>query len=172
MAIETGVSGLAELYKVMQALPAVVEGNVMRGALRAGLRVVQKEAEVLVPEKELDLRKSLRIRLMRRSLKRGWVRMQLVAGGKDAPNAHWAEFGTASYYVGKGRSVRRPYKIQPKKAGALLFGGKVREVVTHPGARPQPYMRPAIDRRQGDALAATVAYLRRRIPIELKKAGK
>lgn len=172
MATETGVSGLSDLYKLLQTLPAVAEGNVMRGGLRAGLRVIQKEAQALVAIDEQDLRNSLRIRLLRRSVKRGWVRMQLVAGGRSAPNSHWVEYGTASYYAGKGRSVGRPYKIKPKKAGALLFGGKVREVVTHPGARPKPYMRPAIDRRQADAIAATAAYLRRRIPVELKKARR
>ena len=169
---ETAVTGLAELDKILKTLPAKVEGSVMRGALRAGQKVIMEEAKGMVPVDQGDLRDSIRIQFRRKSLKRGWVRMHLVAGNAKAWYANLIEFGTASYYTGKGKSVRKPYQIKPKKQpGALLFGGKVRETVTHPGIRPRPFMRPAVDKAQGRALDAVGDYIRRRLPREVKKAG-
>jgi HK97 gp10 family phage protein len=169
---ETSVTGLADLDRILKTLPAKVEGNVMRGALRAGQKVIMEEAKALVPVDQGALRDSIRIQFRRRRRKRGWVRMHLVAGNEAAWYASLIEFGTASYYTGKGSSVGKPYKIKPKKQpGALLFGGKVREEVTHPGIRPRPFMRPAVDKAQGRALDAVGDYIRKRLPREVKKAG-
>lgn len=166
------VKGLDELDKILQTLPANIEGNVMRGALREGQKVFLAEARALVPVEDGDLRDSLRIVTARKSRKFGWIRVHLKAGNKTAWYAHLVKFGTASYYTGKGRTVGKPYKIKPRPGKkALLFGGKVREVVTHSGIKPSPFMRRAVDRGQGRAIAATVAYLRRRIPREVKRHG-
>jgi HK97 gp10 family phage protein len=169
----THIAGLAELHRMLQELPGKVEGNVMRGALRAGMKEFEREAVRRVPVKHGDLRDSIKIRFKAKSQKFGWVRMQLVAGGKKAWYSHLIEFGTASFYTGKGKSARKPYTIKPKKrGGALFFGGTVRAEVVHPGIKPQPFMRPAADAGQGPALDATVKYIRTRLPKEFKKAGK
>lgn len=174
----TNVTGLKELDAILKTLPAKVEGNVMAGALRAGQTVFLKGAAAELQAAGAvdtgELLRSLRIRLQTRSKRFGWVRVSLKAGGKTAPHAHLVEFGTASYYTGSGRSVRKPYKIKPKKGnklGALAFGGKVVEEVTHPGARPVPFMRRSVDKHQQAALDATMTYLRKRIPKEVTKAG-
>jgi len=174
MATETRIEGMADLHKLLQTLPAKVEGNVMRGALRAGQKVFQEAAQAAVPVDQGALRDSIKIKFKARSQKHGVVRMHLTAGNKVAWYAHLVEFGTASFYTGKGsKSKRKPYKIKPtRRTGALYFGGKVLEEVTHPGIKPQPFMRPALDGYQQQALDATVAYIRTRLPKELKKAGQ
>lgn len=170
------VSGLKELDAILKTLPAKVEGNVMRGALRAGQKVLLQGAQAeLLAAGAVDsgeLLRSLRIRQAVRSKKFGWVRMNLIAGNKQAWYAHLLEYGTASYYTGRGRSIRKPYKIKPKKQpGALLFGGVVREEVTHPGIKPRPFMRNTADRYSRGAIDAVAAYLRKRVPAEAKKAS-
>lgn len=173
MAETTHIAGLADLHKMLQQLPGKVEGNIMRGALRAGMKEFQAVALRHVPVDDGALRDSIKIKFRSRSQKHGWVRMQLVAGNKAAWYSHLIEYGTASFYTGKGKSNRKPYTIKPKKReGALFFGGVVRAEVTHPGIRPQPFMRPAADAGQGPALDATVKYIRTRLPKEFKKAGK
>lgn len=72
---EIEVHGLAELQKVLDSLPAKIEGKLMRGALRAGQKVMLDEARLKVPVDDSDLKKSLRISFRRRSQKFGWVRM-------------------------------------------------------------------------------------------------
>ncbi len=170
---ETHISGLSDLHRLLQGLPAKVEGNVMRGALRAGQRVIQTEVQAQVPVDSGALRDSIKIKFKPGSQRYGWVRMHLTAGNKTAWYAHLLEYGTASYYTGSGgRSKRKPYKIKPGQASGLFFGGKYASEVMHPGIRPQPYMRPGFDRAQQPALDAVVAYIRTRLPKELEKVGR
>jgi HK97 gp10 family phage protein len=166
---EIEVHGLAELQKVLDGLPAKIEGKLMRGALRAGQKVMLDKARQEAPVDDSDLKKSLRISFRRRSQKFGWVRMHLVAGDKKAWYAHLIEFGTASYYTGTGRTVGRPYEIKPKTKKSLFFGGVARDKVTHPGIKPNSFMRRTFDTTQKQSLQTMADYLRRRLPIEVAK---
>lgn len=163
------ISGLADLQKMLDSLPGKIEGNLMRGALRAGTKVMADEAKARVPVLHSDLKKSIRVSFKSRSKKFGWVRMHLIAGNKKAWYAHLIEFGTASFYEGSGRTVGAPYEIKPKTKKSLFFGGVAREKVVHPGIKPQPFMRRTFDTKQGEAVQTMADYLRRRIPIELAK---
>lgn len=169
MADALQIQGLAALKKQLDTLPAKIEANVMRGAMRAGLRVIQQGAQAEMPVRTGALAKSLRIRAKRRSVKYGWVRLELVAGNKTAWYSHLVEYGTASYYTGSGRTVGKPYEIRPAGAKSLFFAGLARDLVVHPGAKPQPFMRPAFDKYAEPAMAAVVQYLQTRIPKELAK---
>lgn len=172
MEFEYGVSGLDDLYRMLQDLPGKVEGNVMRGALRAGQRVLLESVKARVPVDQGDLLKSLRIQFRGRSQKHGWVRMHLVAGDKVAWYAHLVEYGTASYYTGSGNSVGRPYEIRPAGKKSLFFAGLARTQITHPGVKPQPFMRTGFDAGAVLALQAVRDYIAARLPRELKKAGR
>lgn len=172
---ETRIDGLADLHRLLQTLPAKVEGNVMRGALRAGQKVIQSEVKAQVPVDSGALRDSVKIRFKSRSQKLGWVRMHLTAGDKVAWYAHLLEYGTASFYAGNGgRSKRKPYTIKAKKGKALLIpngAGPVTQV-THPGIKPRAFMRPGFDAAQQPALEAVADYIRTRLPKELRRAGQ
>lgn len=170
--LEFQIQGLDELKRQLDTLPAKIEANVMRGALRAGCSVLQKEAQARVPVKSGALRNSIRVSFARRSQRYGWLRAHVRAGNKDAWYAHLIEYGTASYYAGPGgNSVGKPYEIRPKNAKSLFFAGLFSQVVVHPGIRPQPYMRPALDAAAAPALDAFADYVRRRLPRELAKHG-
>jgi len=174
MVTETRIEGLADLHKLLQELPAKVEGNVMRGALRAALAEVLMEAQNEVPVDDGVLINSLRIRFRSRSQKHGVVRMHLTAGDRKAWYAGLIEFGTGQFYAGRGgRSKRKAYEIKPRKReGALFFGGTVRASVTHPGIRPNPFMRRSFDQAQGRALDTMKRYIATRLPKEFKKVGR
>lgn len=175
MAEMVSVSGLKELDDLLKQLPVNIEKNVLRGAMRAGQKVIADTAKAnLRKEGAIDtgeLEKSIRIRFKRKSEKFGWVRAFVFAGNEKAYYAHWVEYGTASYYVGSGRTVGQPYEITPKVAGSLFLGGAFRESVMHPGAKPKPFMRPAVDQSYNAAIDAVVQYMQKRIPKEMKKAG-
>jgi HK97 gp10 family phage protein len=109
--------------------------------------------------------------------------MHLTAGDKNAYYAHMVEFGTASFYTGKGKTVGKPYIIKAKdstgtelstgnKRRALKIGATMVNQVTHPGIRPRPFMRPAFDQSKDQALKVMADYIKTRIPKELKKAGR
>ena len=155
---EIEVKGLAGLQALLDELPARVEGNVVRGGLRAAAKVVEAEAKRLCPVgKSGDLRESIRVSL--RS-KHGRISATVKAGNARAFYAHMVEFGTARHW------------IKPKNRKSLFVAGLLRETVDHPGAKKEPFMRPAIDGKAGEAIDAMAAYLRERIPKEIDKAGK
>jgi HK97 gp10 family phage protein len=126
----------------------------------------------LVPKDSGALASTIKIRLQAKSKKFGWVRYHLSAGDrkKGVWYAHLVEFGTASFYTGTGRSKRKPYEIKAKDGGSLKFGnaGQV-EKVTHPSAKPSPFMRPALDANTDAALQAFAATARRRTESEVRK---
>ena len=169
------VKGLAELHKTLQDLPVKIEGNVMRGAMRAGANVIKDEARKLAPvgdpyvnrNKSGDaalhhggtLRDSLRVSA-RISRKLGQVSATVKAGGKNAWYAHLVEFGTAAHL------------IKPKNRKSLFFAGINKELINHPGAKKNPFMRVAFDRKAHEAIDAIASYIRNRLPKEIGKLGK
>ena len=151
------IQGLAELNQALQELPAKIEANVLRGALRAGQKVILDKARSNINNRTGDLSKSLRIKTSKRG---GKVSAVLIAGDKKAYYPHMVEKGTVKHF------------IKPKSAKSLFFAGLRREVVDHPGAAPKPFMRPALDSESGNAVEAVREYIATRLPKEIKKAGK
>lgn len=167
----TQVAGLDELKKILLSLPAKIEKQVTQRALSAGARVLRDLAKENAPQDQGQLVNSIRVALDRKAVKAGVVRMKVIAGGKKAFHAHFVEYGTASYYAGTGRTVGAPYKIEAKLSKGLSFGGLLVQQVEHPGVKPQPFMRPAWDAGNAKALAATVAYFQKHIPLAVQKNG-
>lgn len=164
---EFNVAGLAELKKMLEELPAKVEGSVMRGALRAGSRVIADVAKANVPNDQGHLKKSIRVTTSNR---KGEVKARVIAGNAKAYYAHMIEFGTGSYYSGtETKSKRAPYEIKPRNRLSLLIAGALKEFVVHPGIKPNPFMRNAADQGTPAAIDAVVLYLRERIPKEVLK---
>lgn len=187
--LEIEVKGLADLDAQLKALPTKIEVNVLRGAVRAGQKVLQQRAQRLAPVQSGELRKSIKVRLNLKAARRGMVRADLVAGGKIAWYAHLVEFGSGQHYEGSGKSVRRPYIIKATdkngrrfsgaekrrlnkgpEAHSLYFKGQMRSQIEHPGSRPVRFMRETATELDGAALQAFVEYVQKRLPKELAKA--
>lgn len=176
MANEISIAGLKELNDVLKTLPAKIEKNVMRGAMRAGLNEIRTEAKAQLTSgghvKTGELQRSVRVSFVRKSEKFGYVRGKVTAGNNKAWYAHFIEFGTGSFYAGKGsKSKRKPYEIKPKSRKSLFFAGLMKETVTHPGIHPSPFMRTAFDAKSAASIKAFAAYMTKRLPKEIKKAG-
>lgn len=151
------VKGFAELQKVLDQLPAKMEANVIRGALRAGAKPILEAARQNAPVGPTNfenitlyggytgaLRDSIRIsgRIDKRD---GKITASVKSGGKtrggaDVFYAHFVEFGT------------RPH---------ALSGFKKEK--QHPGTKPRPFMRPALDAQAGAAVAAAGEYIKKRL---------
>lgn len=164
---EIQIDGLAELNALLETLPANIQGKVMRGALRAGQSVILAYAKQRVPvgptsaENERmwgayagALRDSLKISTR---LKNGVASASLTAGNKKAFYARFVEFGT------------KAHTIKSKTGKVLSFNGKEVPWVHHPGAKPQPFMRVAVDSQARAAVEAVAAYLGPRITKEIGK---
>lgn len=156
------VTGLAELQQFLDQLPVKLQRNVLRGAMRAGAKVQRAAALERVSAETAGphpgaLRDSIRIST---SVRGGVIKAIVTAGGKVRGGvnvfwAWWVEAGTAAHF------------IKPKNRKSLFFAGLAAEVVNHPGAKPKPFMRPALDTTVNAAVTAVGEYIRAR----LTKAG-
>lgn len=154
---DTHVKGLAELQRALDSLPAKIEANIMRAAMRAGAKVVAQQAAQNVHSVSGDLAASVRFGA-KQSARAGNVTAYVRAGGRGKKGknsrspafyAHMVEFGTAAHVI-----KARP----PNKALAL---GVYK--VNHPGAERMPFLRPAMDMRANEALAVIREYIRQRL---------
>ena len=148
------VNGLADLQKFLDQLPAKMEANIMRGALRAGMKPVLEAARQNAPvgePSETNMRKykvyagALRdsIRLSARIDRRNrQVVASVKAGGKskktgaDVFYSNMVEFGTRQHIIGGG---------------------------THPGVAGRPFMRAALDSQAQNAVVAAAEYIKKRL---------
>ena len=153
---EIYVKGLSDLQKFLDQLPAKMEANVMRGALRAGAKPILQMAKELAPVGEPSetnkrkyklyagaLRDSIRIS-GKIDKRKGNIVARIIAGGKTKSGAsvfypHMVEFGT------------RPH--------ALSKGGEQ----SHPGITGHPFMRPAIEVKSSEAIIAAGEYIKKRL---------
>lgn len=152
MSNETNIAGGAALDALLKTLPAKLEKNIMRTALRAGAKVYLDEIRATLPVSHGDLRKSARITTR---AGRGQTSASVKVGNRIAYYAHMVEFGT------------RPHMIKAKPGSALNINGTEVKWVRHPGAAPHPFARPAADAKFAAAVTAVQAKIRER----LTKAG-
>lgn len=146
------VKGLADLQKMLNTLPAKMGKNILRGAMRAGAKPVLAAAKQEAAVVSGELRDSLKITGGAKKGNRGQVH---AAVKTDKFYAKFVEFGTD------------PHEIHPKNREALAVDGKAVELINHPGAKPHPFMRPALDTQAGAAVTAAGEYIKKR----LTKAG-
>lgn len=145
---EIHVTGLAELQKFLDELPAKIERNIMRGALRAGMNQIKPVAQANARKVSGLLADGLKVGTRSRN---GVVYATLRTTGKHGFVARWLEFGT------------RPHTITGKNRKSLSFGGGLFQSVEHPGARPYPFLRPALDRQAQAAVIAAAEYIKERL---------
>jgi HK97 gp10 family phage protein len=149
------VKGLRELQAFLDQLPAKVEKNILRSALRQGANAIKAEAQQQLASngnvKTGELSKGLKVST---NAKGGRVTASLKAKGKHGHIAHWIEFGT------------RPHLIKGKNGQALAFAGGIYKAINHPGMRPRPFLRPALDGAAGMALVAVGEAIKKRLTKE------
>jgi len=176
------MKGNVDLGAILASLPEQLERNILRGAMRAGAEVIADGA-----------RENCRSAEVRETIgttsraEPGLVTAKVQTKGKGAYKAPWLENGTEPHFVSVdseqsgGRTVRRVNRSE--KAGSLDIGGARRvnvgekgsivingqfvgDTVHHPGARPYPFMRPALDAKERDAVAAIGSYIGKRLTKE------
>lgn len=164
--------GMAELQKMLDTLPAMIERNILRGAMKAAAKPVLAAAKQNAAVASGELRDSLRIT---DSVRKGNKAQVYAAVKTDAFYARFVEFGTESHLIKVSDKPRRMTRRGMKqysmttinkmvKNGSLLIGGNlVGPVVSHPGAKPHPFMRPALDAQANAAVTAAGEYIKKRL---------
>jgi HK97 gp10 family phage protein len=176
------IKGLSALNKMLETLPGKLQTNIMRGALRAGARPIVLQARANIHSISYRLARSIRVSVSTRG---GRVVARIVSGGTKAGIENrpiWVEFGTRPHLlmvresdkpinvrasVRAGRTVRASMTTinrAVRQLGSLKIGTQfVGPVLHHPGARPYPFMRPALDQRAAEAAVAVGNYIKERL---------
>jgi HK97 gp10 family phage protein len=160
MTTEFRVKGFAELNKFLETLPAKVQINILRGMVRAAAKPILKAAKQAAPVGEPSEEGRIRYKLYSGALRdsirvstrikddTGLVTATISAGGRvkktgaDVFYAHFLEFGVRQHNLNRGGRG---------------------DVLHHPGIKPQPFMRPAIDSQTPAAILAAGEYVKKRL---------
>ena len=176
------VLGVPDIRRMMLSLSQRDGLNVVRKGLLAGAGVIREEARRLAPVQKgnrgkaaANLKKSIKAET-RRVFKdasgvpvdaRAVVFVENRAGksGRDARKyAHLVELGTSPHAVGKGSKLKTRSKSD--KAELKQVG------LRHPGAKAQPFMRPAFDTQKFAAIEEVVKVTRRELANKIAGIGK
>lgn len=157
------VRGRSEVKRFIAQLPGEIERKLLRGAGRAAAKVVAEEAKDRSISDEVS--SAIRIRV---STTDGGVVAKVQVRGPGAYIAPWLEYGTSAHFIRvddsqrEGMSVGRINRLHNE--GSLVIAGKfVGSSVFHPGARPHPFLRPALDVKADAAFAAAQGYINSRV---------
>lgn len=147
------VKGGNELSRALKGLPIKLEKKIMRAAMRQGANVIKDEAKLNAPIKSGKLRRSIRVST---NAKRGRVEAKVRAGNKKVFYTHFVEYGTAMH----GIAAKDGRRLKFRNAFGQVVGATR---VIHGGATAKPFMRPALDRKAGDAVNVTAKEIRQRL---------
>lgn len=162
------VRGKSDVRSFIAGLPDEIERKLLMGAARRAGVVVADEAKMLARADVVA--DNIIVRAKREP---GRVIVKISVKGQW-PNSvgNWLEWGTAPHFirvddsVREGRSVRRINELgnQPGSSHSLVINGKfVGDTVFHPGAQAHPFLRPALDHKERDAISAAQSYINARV---------
>jgi hypothetical protein len=145
----------------LAGLPAKMETNILRGAMKALVEVVADEARMLCidPEVKASIGTSTRV-------EPGLVTAKVKTSGDGAYRAPWAEYGTDPHFISVddgisgGRTIRRVNR-EVRQGSLVINGNFVGRTVFHPGESRTAYafMRPAAQHKTADGVAAAGSYV-------------
>jgi HK97 gp10 family phage protein len=168
------VKGLAELDEFLTTLPIKMQKNILRGAVRAAMKPVRKKARANINSISGETAKSLKVSTRSRGTT---VIAKLRPKGPNAYKAIFLEYGTRRHLIAVSDVDRNVNHRRSRKLGRLTLesittvnrrvlkigNNLVGPSVTHPGARPHPFLRPALDTEALRAVVAFGEYVQRRM---------
>jgi hypothetical protein len=175
MATRRGGSRAAQKIR---ELPEAFLQRVLPQAGRKGGEVIADDAKQRLGGKRAEsgagkvlIADSIKVHVKRKG---STIRVRIELVGSGAYVGRWLEYGTDPHFISVdrdfagGRTARR-INVLDKKAteagqdgpGRSLFinGKAVGTTVHHPGARPEPFLGPALHNRESDAIAAMQTYV-------------
>jgi hypothetical protein len=140
--------GLRELNEFLDQLEPKLRNNVIRGALRRGMKPVLLRARA-------NLRSHDRTGKLEKGLR---ITSRVVKG---VPTARVRALGPHGFI---GRLLEYGVKahiIRAKRGGVLEFLGIARRWVQHPGFSGKPWMRPALDSEATNAVLTAATWMKK-----------
>lgn len=160
------VRGLADLDRFLAEFPKKMQKAAYRQALTAAAAPIRDEARARVPKKSGALARSIKTGSARQN-EDGSFSVSVRLTGRDAYIGQFIEYGVAPHLIARrggrqGRAGLAAAKSQGVKVGGVLAIGDefVSGIISHPGFVAHPFMRPALDLKANEAVAAFAARIR------------
>lgn len=154
------VDGISDLMKAMDEFPGKLERSILRGGMRAGAKIILQEAASRIRSFSGELAESGRLST---SNKNGIVEAKITFGSRVKGGSRNARGERGAFYAGMVEFGTATHVIKAAKAKALKIGNRFVTSVQHPGAKPQPFFRPAISVKLNEAGETLVGYVRARV---------
>lgn len=151
--MEISINGLQEIEKRLQALPEKLRKRRLRSALEDGTEILRAEAARLAPK--LKPQTSEWVFFMRASKRLYHLKDCIISGFSITPRNASAKVGIDYSKVRWGHVVE--FGSKPHKVGKFQ----------HPGAKKQPFMRPAIDNKGEESINVMVEQLTEAVEEEV-----
>lgn len=161
MSAQFPVKGLKELDAYLKALHMNMQKAAYRQALTAAAKPIRDEARLRAPKRTGAMAKSIKTGSPRQN-QDGTFSVSIRPSGRHDFLALFHEYGVAPHLIastGKGEG-----RVALKKAaegtgtvtaGVMKIGDDfVSGIISHPGHRAQPFMRPALDAKANEAVKA------------------
>lgn len=150
------VTGIEDLVLKAKALPPRLERKLWRKAFRAGAGVIRDSARSKVRVDTGSLKKLLVV-AEGDPRKNGGSIVMSVGVAKGSFIAIRTPRGTSYKRLKKGAIKGTPNRITPSRYFHLVENGTLPHALgngkTHPGSRPNPALRPALDEKSGAAFS-------------------
>ena len=161
------LTGAKQLARALKAMPKAMAGKVALSAVRAGARVIQKDAITRLgadgDKKSVLVRKATKRDAGAKALG-GTAAVVNVGINKEQFHLMFREFGTAPHLI--GLNPRRGRKLLADRKTGQAFG----TAVQHPGQTADPFFTPAFDTsrpRAFDAMGKSLAQGIKRVANKL-----
>lgn len=167
------VRGRGAVSRFLNQLPEEIAAKLLVGGARKGATVIADEAKATTKSKEIA--GAIKVAVKREE---GRIVARVQVKGAGAYLAPWEEYGTDPHFIAVDdsqragttvarinrldRAARKEGRIGPGQS-LVINGEFVGDTVHHPGARAHPFLRPALDRKEGEAIAAVRDYIAARI---------
>jgi hypothetical protein len=175
------IKGQDAVRRFLAQAPQVIAEKVLVGAGRAAAKVLADEAKLQTDSHEVA-------DAIKTSAKRegGKIIAQAAVKGRwENSLAIWQEYGTSGHFISVdpahsgGQTAERINKSDKAATAAGTAGpgeslkigdAYVGETVHHPGARAKPFMRPTLDLKGAEAVAAAQKYINEQV-ARIRQAG-
>ncbi len=179
--IDFKLKGGPELLALMDQLPPKIARNAVRVGVRAGVKVMQKEARLKVRRKSGALAKGLKIS----SRMHGTIiSAKVKAKGRHSFLGWFMEYGVAPHWItvpDKEKPIRNtrrgPRRVSMgtvnkmvERKSLVIQGNFVGPYVHHKGHRAFPFMRPALDTKAKEAINVIGQVIKERLTWNNLKA--
>jgi len=161
------VKGLAQLDKVLSALPKNLQKGAYRAALTAAAKPIRDEARLRAPKKTGAMAKSIKTGSPRQN-QDGSFSITIRLQGPHAYLGIFHEYGVGAHLIARTGKGEGRVAVKLAKEGEGTVQGKVMKIggdfasgiIEHPGHSAQRFMRPALDAKAGEAVQAFAARIR------------